>query len=98
MHDFPPSRLVLLAVFVASVASAKERVPQIRNVTFPHRPDQVARPVYVAGEIATVLHFEQNVDPARTKMEGPWSSRTRSIWTPKLLPPSIPTRGRWQLL
>jgi hypothetical protein len=66
MLDFPPYRSVLLAVLVASVASAKERVPQIRNVTFPHRPDQVARPVYVAGEIANVLHFQQNVDPGAT--------------------------------
>jgi uncharacterized protein (TIGR02268 family) len=74
MLDFLLSRCVLLAVLVASVASAKERVSQIRNVTFPHRPDQVARPVYVAGEIATVLHFQQNVDPARTKMEG-WEGR-----------------------
>ncbi|HEX8705770.1 MAG TPA: hypothetical protein VF815_43445 [Myxococcaceae bacterium] len=41
-------------------------MPQIRNVTFPHRPDQVARPVYVAGEIANVLHFQQNVDPGAT--------------------------------
>ncbi|MFL5346195.1 MAG: DUF2381 family protein [Hyalangium sp.] len=74
MRDFLHCRSVLLAVLVASVASAKDREPQVRNVTFPHRPDQVARPVYVAGEIATVLHFEQNVDPARTKMEG-WEGR-----------------------
>jgi uncharacterized protein (TIGR02268 family) len=74
MLDFLPCRSVLLAVFVASVASAKDREPQIRNVTFPHSPDQVARPVYVAGEIATVLHFEQNFDPVRTKMEG-WEGR-----------------------
>lgn len=62
MHAPPSSRFFLLAMLVATVASAKERVPQIRNVTFPHRPDQVARPIYVAGEIATVLHFEQNVE------------------------------------
>lgn len=74
MHAFPSSWLFLLAVLMASVAGAKERVPQIRNVTFPPRPDQLASSVYVAGEIATVLHFEQNVDPARTKMEG-WEGR-----------------------
>ncbi|WP_225408614.1 DUF2381 family protein [Stigmatella hybrida] len=74
MLDYLPCRFVLIAVLVGTVASAKERVPQLRNVTFPHRPDQVARPVYVAGEIATVLHFEQNVDPARTKLEG-WEGR-----------------------
>jgi hypothetical protein len=74
MLDLLTCRSILIAVLVGTVASAKERVPQLRNVTFPHRPDQVACPVYVAGEIATVLHFEQNVDPARTKLEG-WEGR-----------------------
>jgi uncharacterized protein (TIGR02268 family) len=74
MLDFPPSRLVLLTVLVASVASAKDREPQIRNVLLPWRPDWLARLVYVAGEVATVLHFEKEVDPAGTKMEG-WEGR-----------------------
>lgn len=74
MRDFLPSRLVLLAVLVASVASAKDREPQIRNVLLPWRPDRLARLVYVAGEVATVLHFEKEVDSARTKMEG-WEGR-----------------------
>jgi uncharacterized protein (TIGR02268 family) len=74
MRDFLRSRFVLLAVLVASVANAKDRVPQIRNVTFPSQPDRLARLVYVAGEVATVLHFEKDVDPARTKMEG-WEGR-----------------------
>jgi hypothetical protein len=54
MLDLLTCRSVLIAVLFGTVASAKERVPQLRNVTFPHRPDQVACPVYVAGEIATV--------------------------------------------
>lgn len=74
MLDFLPSRSVLLAVLVASVASAKDREPQIRNVLLPWRPDRLARLVYVAGEVATVLHFEKEVDPAGTKMEG-WEGR-----------------------
>jgi len=74
MRDLLPCRSVLLALLVASVASAKDREPQIRNVTFPWRPDRLARLVYVAGEVATVLHFEKDVDPARTKMEG-WEGR-----------------------
>jgi uncharacterized protein (TIGR02268 family) len=74
MLDFLPCRSVLLAVLVASVASAKDREPQIRNVLLPWRPDRLARLVYVAGEVATVLHFEKDVDPARTKMEG-WEGR-----------------------
>jgi hypothetical protein len=74
MLDFLPCRSVLLAVLVASVASAKDREPQIRNALLPWRPDRLARLVYVAGEVATVLHFEKDVDPARTKMEG-WEGR-----------------------
>ncbi|MFL5350806.1 MAG: DUF2381 family protein [Hyalangium sp.] len=74
MRDFPCSRLILLAVLVAFAASAGDREPQIRNVTFPWRPDRLARLVYVAGEVATVLHFEKDVDLARTKMEG-WEGR-----------------------
>ncbi len=74
MLDFLLYRSVLLAVLVASVASAKDREPQIRNVLFPWRPDRLARLVYVAGEVATVLHFEKEVDPARTKLEG-WEGR-----------------------
>jgi hypothetical protein len=74
MLDFLSRRSVLLAVLVASVASAKDREPQIRNVLLPWRPDRLARLVYVAGEVATILHFEKEVDPAGTKMEG-WEGR-----------------------
>jgi uncharacterized protein (TIGR02268 family) len=74
MHNVLPAWSILLAVLVASVASARDRAPQIRNVTFPSTPDQIARPVYVAGEVATVLRFEKDVDPRRTKMEG-WEGR-----------------------
>ena len=74
MRGFLRSRFVLLVVLVASAASAKDRVPQIRNVTIPWRPDRPALLVYVAGEVATVLRFEKDVDPARTKMEG-WEGR-----------------------
>jgi hypothetical protein len=53
MLDFLPCRSVLLAVLVASVANAKDREPQIRNVLLPWRPDRLARLGYVAGELAT---------------------------------------------
>jgi uncharacterized protein (TIGR02268 family) len=62
------------AVLIAFVASAKDRGPQIRNIILPNGPDQVARQVYVAGEVATVLRFEKAVDPTRTKIEG-WEGR-----------------------
>jgi len=69
-----PCPSVLLLAFVASLASAQSRETQIRNVTLPNGPDQIARPVYVAGEVATVLRFEQEVEPSRTEMMG-WRGR-----------------------
>lgn len=69
-----PSQSVLLLVLVALVAGAREREPTIRNVTLPNGPDQIARPVYVAGAIVTALRFEKDVDPARTAMVG-WEGR-----------------------
>jgi uncharacterized protein (TIGR02268 family) len=74
MRNFLPSCSILLAVLVASAAGAKDREPQIRNVILPNGPDQVARPVYVAGEVATVLRFETDVDPTQTKLAG-WEGR-----------------------
>lgn len=74
MRNPLPSRLALLLALVASVASATEREPMIRNVTLPDGPDEIARPVFVAGAIATVLRFEKDVDAARTGMVG-WIGR-----------------------
>lgn len=65
---------VLLLAFGTSAANAQQREPQIRNVVLPNGPDQIARPLYVAGEISTVLRFEQEVDPSRTEMVG-WKGR-----------------------
>jgi hypothetical protein len=59
---------------MASVAVAKEREPKIRNVTLPNGPEDIARPVFVAGSIATVLRFEKEVDAARTEIVG-WKGR-----------------------
>jgi hypothetical protein len=69
-----PRQSVLLLALVTSVAIAKEREPEIRNVTLPDEPGEIARPVFVAGTIATVLRFEKEVDPARTEMTG-WKGR-----------------------
>jgi uncharacterized protein (TIGR02268 family) len=68
------SRSVLFLVLLASAAIAKEREPQIRNVTLPDGPDEIARPIFVAATIATVLRFEKEVDTARTEMVG-WKGR-----------------------
>lgn len=56
------------------MAIAKEREPRIRNVTLPDGPEEIARPVFVAAAIATVLRFEKEVDPVRTEMVG-WKGR-----------------------
>jgi len=72
------SRSVLLLVVAASVAVAKEREPEIRNLTLPDGPDDLARPVFVAGTVATVLRFEKEVDPTRTEMVG-WKGRFEAL-------------------
>lgn len=69
-----PSWSVLPLVLVAFAVSAKEREPEIRNVTLPDGPDEIARSIFVAATIATVLRFEKEVDPARTEMVG-WRGR-----------------------
>jgi uncharacterized protein (TIGR02268 family) len=74
MRNLLSGLLVMIAVLVASVAGAKAREPVVRDVILPSGPDQIARVIYVAGEIATVLRFEAEVDPARTKIEG-WEGR-----------------------
>jgi hypothetical protein len=43
-------------------------------VTLPDGPDEIARPIFVAGTIATVVRFEKEVDPLRTEMVG-WKGR-----------------------
>lgn len=67
-------RAVLLLVFMASAAIAQEREQQSRSIALPDGPDQSARPIYVAGAVATVLRFDEPVDPARTKIVG-WEGR-----------------------
>jgi uncharacterized protein (TIGR02268 family) len=61
---------VLLVVLVASFARASERDSVERNLYVSEDPADTANRVYVAGRIATVLRFEQEVDPARTKLLG----------------------------
>jgi uncharacterized protein (TIGR02268 family) len=70
MRSYPLSRLVLLAVLVASVAMAQDGEPRVRNLYLSDDPRDEAPRVNVGGRVATVLRFEQSVDPARTKMLG----------------------------
>lgn len=70
-----PSRSVLLLVLIASVALAQERENvNVRTLLLSDRPDDSTHRVYVKGQVATVLRFEQPCDPARTKILG-WEGR-----------------------
>ncbi|WNG57747.1 DUF2381 family protein [Archangium gephyra] len=74
MRNFLPLQSTLLLVLVASMAAAKGREPVSRSLYLPDDPREAVHPVYVAGEMGTVLRFAQPVDPARTKMLG-WEGR-----------------------
>jgi uncharacterized protein (TIGR02268 family) len=76
MLDFLPCRSVLLAVLVSSVALASNPYEKIviRTEKISDHPGNPTSSVYVSGQIATVLHFEKDVDPATTKLLG-WEGR-----------------------
>jgi uncharacterized protein (TIGR02268 family) len=64
----------LLWVLAASIAGASDRLPIERNLFLSEHPRMDTPSIYVGGRVATVLHFEQPCDPARTKMLG-WEGR-----------------------
>jgi hypothetical protein len=75
MRNFLPPRSALLVALLASVAMAKEREAESRSFYLSESPRDVARPVYVTGEMVTVLRFQQPCTEAGTKMLGldvPW--------------------------
>jgi uncharacterized protein (TIGR02268 family) len=76
MHDFLPCRSVLLAVLVSSVALAGGADGKIvlRTLTVAQHPGNSTDNIYVSGQVATVLRFEKDVDPAKTKLLG-WEGR-----------------------
>jgi uncharacterized protein (TIGR02268 family) len=76
MKRGPPHRLALLFAFLASVAMAKgpEEKIVIRTLLISDNPGNATDSVFVSGQVATVLHFEQDVDPAKTKLLG-WEGR-----------------------
>lgn len=78
MRNFLPPRFTLLLVFVASVVMAKEREPISRNLYFSDSPRDEVRPVYVSGEMVTVLRFQQPCTEAGTKMPG-WEGRFEPV-------------------
>lgn len=69
-----PSRPCLLLLLWASVAVAAGRHPIERNLILSQHPRDDAPRIYVGGRVATVLHFEQPCDAARTRMLG-WEGR-----------------------
>jgi hypothetical protein len=78
MRDFLPLRSALILVLVASGAMAKEREPVSRNLYLSGSPSDEVRPVYVAGELATVLRFQQPCTEAGTKLLG-WEGRFEPV-------------------
>jgi uncharacterized protein (TIGR02268 family) len=76
MLDFLPCRSVLLAVLASSVALASDSHEKIviRNEMITDHPGTSTSSVYVSGQIVTVLRFEKDVDPSKTKLLG-WEGR-----------------------
>jgi uncharacterized protein (TIGR02268 family) len=70
MRNFLLTWSAVLPVLVASVAIAQGGEPQVRNLYLSDNPRNEAPRVNVGGRVATVLRFEQEVNPARTKMLG----------------------------
>ncbi|MBZ4419780.1 DUF2381 family protein [Myxococcus sp. RHSTA-1-4] len=64
----------LLLLLGTSVAVAGERDAVVRNIYLSDHPRDTASPVYVRGQVATVLRFEKACDPQATKLLG-WEGR-----------------------
>jgi hypothetical protein len=76
MRDFLPCRSVLLAVLMSSVAMARGPYDKlaVRTEKISDHPATSTSTVYVSGQVATVLRFEKDVDPTKTKLLG-WEGR-----------------------
>jgi len=70
MRKLLPCRFALFAVLMTSVATAQDGEPRVRNLYLSDDPRDAAPRVNVGERVATVLRFEQKVDPVRTKMLG----------------------------
>lgn len=66
----------LLLVLVASVAlaSGPDDKVVLRTLMLSEHPSDSTKNIYVAGQVATVLRFEQDVDPGKTRLLG-WEGR-----------------------
>jgi hypothetical protein len=69
-------RSILLLVLMASVALARGPDDKlvIRTLKLSEHPSDSTHNIYVSGQVATVLRFDQDVDPTQTKLLG-WEGR-----------------------
>jgi hypothetical protein len=76
MRDLLLCRSVLLAVLVSTVAMARgpDGECSIRTAKVSEHPGYPTGSVYVSGQVATVLRFDKEVDPTKTKLLG-WEGR-----------------------
>ncbi|RYZ41245.1 MAG: DUF2381 family protein [Myxococcaceae bacterium] len=70
--------LLLGLLLTATVATAQERQPLVRNVYLSDDPQQEVPRIHVGSRVATVLRFEQDVDPTRTALLG-WEGRFEPV-------------------
>ena len=77
MRDFLTCRCALLLVLVAPVVLAREPDDKIviRTLKLSEHPSHSTNSVYVSGQVVTVLRFDQEVDPTKTKFLGGWEGR-----------------------
>jgi uncharacterized protein (TIGR02268 family) len=68
----------LSLILVASVAGARGREPFVRSLYLRGDPKDEVPQLYVVGQVATVLRFQQPCDPEGTKMLG-WEGRFEPV-------------------
>lgn len=76
MRTFQFTRCALLLVLMAPPALAREMEEKltIRTLKVPEHPNREAPSIYVSGQVVTVLRFDQEVDPAKTRLLA-WEGR-----------------------
>ncbi len=76
MPTLPAIRVVPFLFLLASAAVAREpdEKTEIRTLLISDHPSQETHNIYVSGQVVTVLRFEQECDPASTKLLG-WEGR-----------------------
>lgn len=69
--------LPLALVAAGALGGDRTRVVA-RTILLSEHPATSTHPIYVAGQVTTVIRFKQPVDPARTKMTG-WEGRLEPL-------------------